>query len=136
MLGWSASNFAFGCDNNSGFGKSKLVPAALTVVLLTLIFSVPIWFHLLLNKQEQNFVRAEWFAPTMRYLLSQDSAFDEVDIGASQEHDGCILITGVVETNAVLSELKDLITEKNPPAPVIYDVSAVTEMADGFHERK
>ncbi len=132
MLGWSISNLVFGRDNAAGFSKSRLVLGTLTAVLLTIICSVPLWFHLWLNEQEQNFVRAESFAPTMRYYLTQNSAFDDIDIGPSKEHGGCILMSGILKTDEQLSELKNFVADNNPPVPVVYDVSIGAEMADVY----
>jgi hypothetical protein len=59
MLGWSVTHLISRRGNDSEFRKAKMVSVTLAFLLLTLVCSVPLWWHWRLSEQEQNFLKAK-----------------------------------------------------------------------------
>lgn len=130
MLGWSIPHLITQRGRDSAFRKSTLVSLMLAAFLLTIVCSVPLWWHLWLSEQEQNFPRVESFVPTMRYDLTENPAFGDVHVESSRDNGGCVLVVGSLGSVDELADLKNIVAENAPPVSVIY---ALTVAGDAEH---
>lgn len=112
--------------------RKKIPNTAAVAIISTILIAFGCWIYFgdTSIRQKRRMKLAGEFLPSIVKTVHAHPEFQDVLVGVGTGAGGCLLVTGMIETEKNLSDLQRIIRTQNPPVVVIYNLKVLEKYSN------